>query len=415
MSSPTIFSWPLISGYAPGSSIPSTSELAPGAGISTCTPEYFTEEDLLEILSGLLPAWYLEPLQSPGPGYEMFQAYAAMLSRVSESIGHFECSNYVMTSHGGARATGTVELYRASATAGAFTQKRGTLVRTSKTNRTYRLIEDVEFGAADLFVSCEVESLGFGGEYNVPGPTGAADESPLPGEIDLVVLPLQVPIFAEPTIQVRQVSDMTGGQAAVLDTLGGDRNLPRLPGETDEVYKGRIRSLPDTVSPDAIRRQLDAVFLPLGFSYDFIETWENRYNTCWNQPDAGEHAVFGELTQLAYNDSRTDRFIPRWMSERDHRGAFAIIMPDFPAVADRGMAYNDDATEGSTSRGVSAWSSSTTTLLTGALDGVYNGTDDDQTEGLAALLENIWDLIRRCRGAGIAVAFFPREALQELP
>jgi hypothetical protein len=184
--------------------------------------------------------------------------------------------------------------------------------------------------------------------------------------------------------------------------------------ETDEVYKGRIRQLPDTVSIDAIRNQLDAIFLPAGFSYDLIETWENRYNTCWNQPDAGTNPIFGDLTQLAYNDPRIDRFIPRWMGERDHRAAFVVIVPDFPAFADRGMAYNDPETTGLTSRGTSAYNSPV--LDTDVyLSGVFNGEDDDSAEGRAAFLRNVWDMLRQVKGGGVAVAFIPKEADQLLP
>ncbi len=409
-----IFSWPLTTPLPPSpGSLPSSSYLAPGGGISLAVPRYMSEADLLAVLDRVLPDWYLEPIKDPGPGYEAFQAFAKTLERVSLAIGRFEATSFILFSVGGNRATASVEFYRTSANAGAFTVKQGTICRCSKSSRSFILIADVTFGPTDLFAEAQVMSVAPGYEYNVPGPTSAADGTVMPGEIDRVVIPILDPVYAEPNIQVRQISDAYGGQPAVLDQLGLDRDLPRAPNETDEVYKERIRKLPDTISIDAIRRQLDLVFIPNGLSYDLIETWENRYQSCWNAPDGGPiEQPFGELVQWAYNDPRTDRFIPRWMSERDHRAAFVLIVPDFPAFSDRGMAYNDPATEGEMSRAVSAWNSP---VLDGpALSGVWNGEDNFGTNSQATFLHNVWDLLRQIKGGGVAVAFIVQEATQPL-
>lgn len=408
---PFTFSWPLsVPGLPAPGAIPSTSYLAPGGGVAGCNPYYLTEADLLSVLDRVFPEWYLDPLKAdPESGYEVFQAYAKALERVSLAIGRFECSSFILLSHGGFHSVATVEFSRASAAAGAFTLQEGTICRTSRTGRSYYLVADVEFGALDLFKEGQVRAVAPGPEYDVAGPFSTADGAVLPGEIDRVVIPLEDPPFTEPTIQVRQVADAAGGQAAVLDQLGLDRRLPRLPSEVDETYKTRIRQLPDTVSLDAIRRQLDAIFLPRGFQYDLIETWESRYQTCWNHSGGGPtNAIFGPAAQWAYNDPRDDRFTPRWMSEADHRGAFVVIVPAvFPSFADRGMAYNDPATEGSVERAVSAWSSP---VLDGAtLSGVWNGEDDDSSEGRAAFLRKVWDLLRSVKGGGVAVSIIPAE------
>jgi len=56
----------------------------------------------------------------------------------------------------------------------------------------------------------------------------------------------------------------TGGRLAMLDELGAERNIGRAPGETDDAYRQRIATLPDTVSPNAIRRAVNRVLSPLG-------------------------------------------------------------------------------------------------------------------------------------------------------
>lgn len=409
-----MFSWPLTTPLPslPGTT-PSNSFFAPGGGVSVPIPRYMTEADLLAVLDRVYPDWYLEPIKDPGPGYEAYQAFAKALERASLAIGRFEATSFILFSGGGNFATASVEFYRTSANAGAFTVKKGTICRASSSSRSFVLINDVEFSVSDLFVEAQVMSVAPGYEYNVPGPASAADGTVLPGDIDRVVIPILDPVYAEPNIQVRQISDAYGGQPAVLDQLGLDRNLPRQANETDEVYKERIRKLPDTVSIDAIRHQLDLVFLPNGLSYDLIETWENRYQSCWNAPIGGPiEQPFGELVEWAYNDPRTDRFIPRWMGERDHRAAFVLIVPDFPTFSDRGMAYNDPATEGEMSRGLSVWNGP---VLDGpALSGVWNGDDTLGSNSRATFLHNVWDMLRQIKGGGVAVAFFVTETSEPL-
>lgn len=58
----------------------------------------------------------------------------------------------------------------------------------------------------------------------------------------------------------------TGGCAPMLDELGGERNVPRAPGEADDDYRERIARLPDTVSPNAIRRAGNRIVAPFGSS-----------------------------------------------------------------------------------------------------------------------------------------------------
>lgn len=338
-----VFSWPLlIPAYQQPGNVPAI--LQPAAGTDGPNPRYMTEADLLALLDRVYPDWYLEPLKDPGPGYEIYQAYAKTLERVSLALGRFENSNLIMFSHGGAFSVASVEFYRQSAEKGAFTVLKGTVCRTSKTNRSYLVMANVSFGAADLIVPAQVQAISYGPEYDVAGPVFTADNTLLPGEIDTVVIPFLDPVFAEPTIQVRQISDAVGGQHPVLDQHGLDRRLPRLPLETDGTYKGRIRQLPDTISPAALKRQLDAVFLPLGLSYQLIETWQNEYQSCWDAPEETIiHPMMGELEldTFAYDDPRTDPFRGRWMDERDCPAGIVVVVPDVTSWSMRGWAYDD--------------------------------------------------------------------------
>jgi len=57
-----------------------------------------------------------------------------------------------------------------------------------------------------------------------------------------------------------------GGRTAMLDELGNERGISRAPGEADDSYRARVAQLPDTVSPNAIRRAGNRILAPLGLS-----------------------------------------------------------------------------------------------------------------------------------------------------
>ena len=332
-----------------------TNQLAPGEGFEVdLFPSLagFTEFALLSVLDRVFPEWYLDTLKSPGPGYEWYQAVAAMLARASNAIFNTERSMFVVFSHGGARAEADVEFFRADTVTGAFTIKAGTIVRTSKTNRSYELISDAFMPEDELSVEARVRAVAPAAEYNVEGPTVTADGTTLPGEIDLVAIPILDPVLAEPAIQVRQLATAEGGLAAVLDQLGLDKDLPRLIGESDPVYKGRIRQLPDTVSPAALKRQLDAIFLPMDLSYQLIETWQNEYQTCYDFPEGDlVHPMMGVARAdcFAFDDPRTDPFRGRLLDERDFISGLVVVVPEVGAWSERSLAYDDDDTVGPSS------------------------------------------------------------------
>jgi hypothetical protein len=348
-------------------------------------------------------------MKNPGPGYEMFTAFAALFERVSEAIGHFETGSIIIFSHGRFRATGTVEFIRPDISAGEFVLKRGFVVRTSKTNRSFRLISDVTFPAAALTVQATVEAVGFSSLFNVRGPVVTASNDLLPGEIDTIDLPLMDPPFAEPEITCRQVSDTDHGQAGVLDQQGDDRAIDRRVGESDDVYRYRVRQLPDTISILAIRRQLDAIFVPLGLDYDLIETWENRLTGCWDPPDTDiPNALFGTFdpTLFVWDDTRDHAtFTGVWLSEETYRASLILVVPDLGSVTEFGMAWDDPTTAQSgfvTALGHRAQSAFDVDISSSLIfPGVWDGDD----EGLNNFYLSLVDLINKIKAGGVDVRF----------
>lgn len=409
-------SWPMSPpATTPPGVIEAGSSQAPDSPIDVGVPFYHTQQDFLDLIDRIYPAWYIDPLKASSTGgYELLQAYGKLFEKVSRAIGEVQVLSTLAYSSGGQNATASIQFYRPQGTTtGAFTVKAGTIIGTSSTNRRYSVQADIAFGANDWVKAAVAVSLGQDSDYNVPGPVVTADGTVLAGDIDTVILPILSPPFAEPALQVRQIADATGGCAPALDQIGDDRDIDRAGGEPDAVYKRRVRALPDTVSPNAIRRHLDALFYPQGLHYDLIETWENRYMSCWNAPDSGSDPTMGQLAQWVYNDPRTDRFIPRWMSERDHRSAYALILPTFPALADRGMVYNDPLLTAPSGRAISAWDAPP--LDAGAvLSGVWNGADNAGQDARATFLSSTWNILRSIKGGGVNVSFIPAETNESL-
>lgn len=252
--------------------------------------EPLSEQHFLDLFDRLLPDHYLEPLKNPGPGYEVLQAYAAVASRVSEGVAHIGTGNFIGSAQGGAYSVGTVQFYRDNTIYGSVVLKAGTIVGTAD-GYTYQTLTDATLAANQRATGLiPVQSTVRGWLYNKPGPKTAADGSNIPGSIDQIVSPVidvSNPQW-DPTLKVAQYSDTVGGASPMLDGLGYDRGMPRLPGETDASYRARIAFLPDTGTIGAVQRQVERTLAEplaeLGLSYRLHELWDLRIQTGWDHP-----------------------------------------------------------------------------------------------------------------------------------
>ena len=368
-----------------------------------------SKQDFLDLADRWLPSEYLDPLKDPGPGFEVIQAYAAVFNRSSIAIDAFCRAGFILLADGGAKSTVTVAFSRPTAAAGAVTIKAGTVITTSRTSRPFVTTLDLVFGGAVLGpLNVAAQALISAYEWNVTGPVTAADGTLLLGEIDTILTMRQDPVFTDQTFSVAQVDDATGGSSPALQLLGEDRGLPQRFGETNDAYRDRIRQLPDTVSPDAIKRAVSLILDPLGLVFDFIETFESRYQTAYDV-DASIPVIDTNL--FAYDSETVVGFedMPfrnRWLDDKEHRAAFIIVVPRIGAVRDAGMAYDDTATTPANhitpsltsiggKRAHSAYdvpSTATSDILQGAYDG------DDLSRN--ALYKAIFDMLQRIKPGG---------------
>jgi hypothetical protein len=289
-----------------------------------------TQADFLALLDRILPEDYLAPLKDPGPGYEILQAFAAQFARVSQANEAAGRDAQIITAASGAKASGVVLLSRPSPHPDGLTVtvKAGSVVTTSVGGRDFVTSAPVTFAPADLGpFSVGVVAVSIGYEWNVRGETVTAAGDVIPGDIDTVKVLLETPDYGDITIRVSQVAPTVGGTDAALDALGADRGVTRQTGESDTAYRGRLRSLPDTVSPDALRRTIDSILGPAGVAYDFIETFEQQYQECYDAPSTPIPGSPFDPNLFTYDDPRyPEPFKNRWLDDSDFRGAVVIVV-----------------------------------------------------------------------------------------
>jgi len=251
--------------------------------------------------------------------------------------------------------------------------------------------------------------------------------------------------FVDPTFVVANIQDAQGGADPMLDGLGQDRGLLRKPGETDPAYRLRMRALPDTVSVNAVLRQVQQLIAPYlnpGQVAQFEEEWDVRYQTCWDAPrtplpnpalpvgqdgntpfDPNLFAYDDSLDETAHglgpaipawdpNDpNRPAGSLPyfnRWLDVVEMRGAYIEILPNFATIADCGMAYDDTAENAAQAevvvgtvtghRGFGAYDVPLTADPTLIFQGGYDGFDLPKQ----ALYLALWQLLQDTSAAGVA-------------
>jgi hypothetical protein len=371
--------------------------------------EALTAQDFLDLFDRILPPGYIDPLKSPGPGYEALQAFAKLAVRLSLAVERLGSMSQVLTSTGGSLATGTVELYRPAPNAEGIdvVVKAGSLVKSGRGGRIFATVADVTFAAAALGpFSVGVVAVAKGYEWNEPGPVLAADGTLLEGEIDTIEALVESPDYGDATILVRQTGDdAAGGEDAALDQHGSDRNILRLTNEADASYRGRVRALPDNISPDAVDRAMIQLSANYPISYDFIETWDITYQTCWDAPGEFISGSNFNPNLFCFDDPRSaSPFRNRWLDESDYRGAFIIVLSALPAIADVGFAYDDASTAAGDlltaagTRAFGAFDMSSSFVL--APVGGYDGFDLPRQ----AVYKGVWDTLQAIKAAGISAA-----------
>lgn len=378
-------------------------------------PAQLVSQDFLNAIDRALDDGYLAPLKAYEDGYELLQGYAKVGERCSLAVRRLELDGFILSSAGPQKATVAATFYRATSAAGAGTVLTGTILRCSIGGQLFRTIADAVFGALDLTKTVTAEALGYGYEWNIKGPFVDRAGTVWPGELDTIDLPLQSPPFFDDTIQVRNDADADGlGRPGTLDLIGNERGLPRQPNEPDGNYKIRIRNLPDTISPNAILRQLANYFRPLGLGWRAVETWQHEYQECFDAP-AEPATAYQNYDQnlFCFDDPRPGSPMQnRWLGENDYLGAFIVEIARPPTISDYGFAYDDTAASEAdlkSSMGIRAVPAYDVpdSLSPPSLAPCYDGLDF----GLQDVVVNAFALLDEIKAGGVYVAI----VIQEIP
>lgn len=290
-----------------------------------CPVNADTPEQLVEVLRRFLPAEYLEPMEPPGtgapgaPGWEVILAASQALSRVSAAAERLGCGLFFLTAPSADFSTATVTLTRASTATGVFDVKAGSSV-VATSGRIYFTSEDVTFGAGDLSVSVPVVSSVAAYWLNTAVVAGVTTV-PITTTWSVGSL-TQDPPFSDATIEVEADGSTDNGVSPFLELLGNDRGLTQYVGESDEAFRLRCRTLPDTVTPGAIERMLTRIFTAPTQATEYHDLWAPDFQTAYDMPMDSDPVVF------VYDDSRPfppsrNRYLPR-----NYLQAFVVSLAD---------------------------------------------------------------------------------------
>lgn len=353
----------------------------------------------LRLAERTLDSDYIKGLQA-GEGYELLQAFAKVNARASEALKNTAEGLFIGYAQFGSFSEGVVEFYRTAAH-GAVIVKTGTIVQADG-GRFFRTLNDASFGALDLGpVSANVRSIFQLYQNNVTGTVVTDSGITLPGEIDTIRILVEDPPFGDPSIKVRQISNISGGRSPALELLAIDRGVSLQPGESALSLAYRLRHLPENISPNAIRAALTTLLEPYKATFEFVEPFDLDFETAY---DMGEGS-----NVFTYDDPRSVMFPAiNWVSdERELWGTFYVNISQIEPIEDYGGCYDDPATTADQlispnsggRRAIPAYDlPDSSTFGAGADLGLaFDGRDVVQD----ALLDSVWELLTNLRAAGI--------------
>jgi hypothetical protein len=358
-----------------------------------------SQDELLAMIDRILDSDYIDGLKA-GEGYEIVQAQAKEFARISQAIRVTGDGLFAAYASGGSFATGIVEFYRTSTVSPACTVLAGTIVQ-ARGGKLFRTIQDAVFGANDQGpYAVGVRSVFQEWQANTDGQT-LTNGVLIPGEIDTIRTLIQDPLYADPTIMVRQIDPTVGGRAPMLDLLARGNNLRRNSGESDESLSYRTRNLPDNLTPGAMERMLRTLLGSTGARWEYVEPFELDFQTSYDAPEGS--SVF------TYDDPRP-RYFPaiNWYADdREQWATFYAVVGKIQPMADFGGSYDETIvtldelrspiTGGK--RAVPAFDAPDPGTYGEGLDlgMAYDARDTEQD----ALLNSVYDQMQSLRAAGI--------------
>lgn len=392
-------------------SLPTFSGGSPTVGDDSGFPEH-DQAYFLRLAGRVLDSDYVAGLEA-GEGYEVLQEQAKQFARVSTAMHRTAEGMLAAYAQGASYATGVVEFYRTGAGAGAVTVKAGSVV-TSRGGRYFVTLTDAVFGALALGpVTANIRSVFQDWQHNVTGRTVTAAGVTIDGEIDTIRILVEDPLFGDPTIKVRQITDVAGGRPGMLDLLARANNLLRRDGETDESLSYRTRNLPDNLTPAAVERNLRVLLAPYRAQFEYLESFELEFQTAYDMLDG---LTVSNIFTLDDPRPLTFPYIDTVPDDREQWGTFYVIVSQIQPMEDYGGMLDDTALDAAMlvspsshgRRAISAYDlPDSSTFGTGADLGIaLDGRDVAQD----ALMGSVLELLQSIRAAGIVAGLMQKRS-----
>jgi len=315
-----------------------------------------TQQDFLQQLEQIMPLSWLYGLQTPGPGYEVLQQAAAIFARCSAAVARLDNDLYVLSANDGEFGTGSIKITR-SGYMGEVTLLGGSVLSCSASGRMFLLTGDLLFTAGSLTsypAFGNVRSFVQSYDQNVHGRSITANGEVIQGEIDTLAIPFIQTATGDQyaaglKFEIENVADITGSKSPALDLLGYDRGLPRRTAENADAYRARLLAMPDTVSPDAMIRAVKAVLFPYSQHFEFIETFDVRFQTAFDCPippyvNPALMSPYYDPTCFVLDDPREDTpYRNRCPNDDTYFACFFVVVPVLASIQNYTIVPDDTA------------------------------------------------------------------------
>lgn len=133
----------------------------------------------------------------------------------------------------------------------------------------------------------------------------------------------------------------SGGRVGVLDELGAERKIYRSAGETDGPFAERVATVADIISPNAIKRAINKILVPLGYKGYLREIGnpEGAFMGFFYDGDSTDPIDSACAYDMDFTVRPSDRFkLP--VNYQEMRAFFIVGVPDIPDSGDFGFFYD---------------------------------------------------------------------------
>lgn len=191
-------------------------------------------------------------------------------------------------------------------------------------------------------------------------------------------------------VAVTNPEQPSGGRSPTLDELGAERKVYRNPNEGDDVYRQRVATPSDVVSPNAIRRAANRVLAPLGLTACLREVGTELFRGFFYDAGSSSDAVQNPDENFAYDmdpELRPEDRFRVWLDLIEFRAFFMIGVPTL-ITAEDGLVYDALVADNAYDALVPAGNfyDGSTTRADEVYTSVYNAVDRARAAGVGFLL-----------------------------